>query len=76
MGLNDRLVRADRARCHEHLVRTGQSPEMAERWCEAWEREAEHRGWRPSGDFWQHGQLWIDAQIAMRRNPGAVVANR
>jgi hypothetical protein len=70
MSLEDRLFQVRRARCHEHLVRTLQSAELAERWCEAWEREAEQRGWPRSGDYWQHGQLWIDAQITMRRSPG------
>lgn len=76
MGLEDRLFQARRTRCLEHLTRLGQSPDQAERWCDAWEREAEIRGWPRSSEFWEHGQLWIDAQIAMRRTPDATLARR
>jgi hypothetical protein len=73
MSLEERLFQARRSRCVEHLERVGQSAEQAERWCDAWEREAELRGRPRTGEFWEHGQLWIDAQIAMRRSPDALL---
>jgi hypothetical protein len=76
MSLEERLFQARRAGVLDHLVRIGQASVMAERWCEAWEREAELRGWQRTGEFWQHGQLWIDAQIAARRSPAAVLVKR
>jgi hypothetical protein len=76
MSLGERLFWIRRTECRDHVIRFGQSPEMAERWCDAWEREAELRGWQRSGEFWDHGRLWIDAQIALRRTPDAVVARR
>jgi hypothetical protein len=76
MSLEDRLFLARRARCVERLIRIGQSPDLAERWCDAWEREAEVRGRARTGEFWEHGQLWIDAQIALRRTPDALLARR
>ena len=76
MGLEDRLFTARRAQCLEHLVRVGQTPDQAERWCDAWEREAAARGRPHSPEFWDHGRLWIDAQIAARRSPDGVLARR
>ena len=76
MSLEERLFQARRAGCRDHLVRIGQAPDLAERWCDAWEREAELRGWQRTGEYWQHGQLWIDAQIAARRTPAAVLTRR
>lgn len=76
VSLEERLFRVRRTRCLEHVIRFGQSPDLAERWCDAWEHEAELRGWSRSGEFWEHGRLWIDAQIAARRSPGAILARR
>lgn len=76
MGLEERLFNARRAQCLEHLTRTGQTPDLAERWCDAWEREAESRGWPHSLRFWEDGRLWIDAQIAARRSPAAAALAR
>ena len=74
MSLEERLFTARRAGCLEHLVRIGQTTETAEAWCHAWEAEAERRGWPRSAEFWEQGRLWIDAQITMRRSPGALVS--
>ncbi len=76
MSLEDRLFQARRASCLDHVIRIGQSPDLAERWCDAWEHEAEVRGRPRSGEFWEYGRLWIDAQIAARRSPGAILAKR
>jgi hypothetical protein len=76
MNLSERLFQVRRAECRDHLIRFGQPPELAERWCDVWEREADARGWQRSSDFWDHGRLWIDAQIAARRSPNAVLARR
>jgi hypothetical protein len=76
MSLGERLSQVRRRDCLNHLIRFGQSPEQAERWCEAWEREAELRGWLKTAEFWDHGRLWIDSQIAARRTPAAVALRR
>ena len=76
MSLGERLALVRRAECLEHLIRFGQSPEQAERWCEAWEREAEIRGWQRTAEFWDHGRLWIDSQVAARRSPAALALRR
>jgi len=76
MSLADRLFQVRRAECRAHLVRFGQPLELAERWCDAWEREAESRGWERTAEFWDHGRLWIDAQVALRRSPDALLARR
>ena len=76
MSLEERLYRVRRTLCVDHLVRLGQSPELAEQWCSAWEREAERRPSPPAGEFWEYGRLWIEAQIAGRRSPLAMAAGR
>lgn len=76
MGLEERLFKARRTQCIEHLVRLGLSAELAEHWCAAWEREAETRSSPPAGEFWEYGRLWIESQIAARRSPLAVAAGR
>lgn len=76
MTLEERIFRARRAACHDALMARGLSPELAERWCEAWEQEAALRGQPRSGEFWLDGRTWIDAQIAARRSPGAVLVRR
>lgn len=76
VSLEERLYRVRRTLCVDHLVRLGQSPELAEQWCSAWEREAERRPSPPAGEFWEYGRLWIEAQIAGRRSPLAMAAGR
>jgi hypothetical protein len=76
MNLGERLLQVRREECRRHLIRTGQAPELADRWCAAWEREAESRGWVRTPAFWDQGRLWIDAQTALRRSPDAVLARR
>jgi hypothetical protein len=76
MSLAERLVQARREGCRQHLIRVGYTPELADRWCDAWEREAESRGWERTPEFWEHGRLWIEAQLALRRSPDALVARR
>ena len=76
MGLEDRIIEARRGRCLERLIRMGQSRPNAEQWCEAWELEAERRGWPRSREYWEHGQLWIDAQIQKTLRPRDVLVPR
>lgn len=76
MSLAERLFQVPRDECRHHLIRTGQSPELADRWCDAWEHEAESRGWERTPEFWDHGRLWVDAQVALRRSPDALLARR
>ena len=76
MSLGERIFHVSRTRCRDALIARALSADQAERWCDAWEREAELRGWLRSGEVWETGRLWIDAQIAARRNPDAVLARR
>ena len=76
MSLGERLALVRRAECKDHLIRFGQSLEQAEQWCEAWEREAELRGWQKTAEYWDHGRLWIDSQISARRSPAALAFRR
>lgn len=76
MSLGERILQVGRTRCHDALIARGLSADQAERWCHAWEREADFRGWPQTGEFWETGRLWIDAQIAVRRSPDAVLARR
>jgi hypothetical protein len=52
-----------------HLIGSGQDPDLAERWCDAWEAEAALRDLKRDGDYWEAGKLWIDAQCAARKRP-------
>jgi len=71
MSLGVRISQAGRAACLADLISGGQSADLAERWCSAWEREAALHGRPPTVDFWEVGRRWIDAQIAARRGPEA-----
>jgi hypothetical protein len=76
MSLEERIFQVRRTACRDELMGSGQSPELADRWCDAWEREAALEGRPRSGAFWQDGRGWIDAQIAARRSPEAVLVRR
>jgi hypothetical protein len=76
MSLGQRIRQVGRTRCRDALMRRGLSADLAERWCDAWEREAYLRGWERTSEFWEDGRLWIDAQTAARRSPDAVLAWR
>ena len=76
MSLEERIFQARRAGCRAALMGGGQSPDLAERWCGAWEREAAFENRPRSGEFWMDGRRWIDAQIAARRSPDAVLVRR
>jgi hypothetical protein len=76
MSLGIRITQAGRAACLDDLISDGHSPELAERWCAAWEREAAIQRRQPSLDFWEAGRRWIDAQIGARRSPEAALARR
>ena len=76
MSLEERIFQARRAGCHDALMGGGQPPDLAEEWCQAWEREAEAEGRPRSGEFWEDGMRWINAQTAARRSPHAVLVRR
>lgn len=70
--------RADPERIHlarraaiRNLIIQGRSlePDVAERWCDAWEAEAALRGLERNADYWDAGKTWIDAQCAARKRP-------
>ena len=72
MTLTVRLAQVRRTECRDLLINVfGQTPELAELWCAAWEHEADRRGWPRTSEFWGHGRQWIDAQIQQRRSPTA-----
>ena len=76
MSLEERIFQARRAGCLDALMAGGQSHDLAEDWCQAWEREAQADGRPRSSEFWQDGMRWINAQIAVRRSPHAVLVRR
>ena len=51
------------------LISEGVSAEMAVRWCDAWEGEADRRGLGHDDDYWSMGTQWIWAQRAAGRQP-------
>ena len=70
--LKDQLIHlARRAAICNRLISTGKHPDIAERWCDAWEAEAALRDMKRDGDYWEAGKLWIDAQCAARKQPSS-----
>ena len=51
------------------LTGSGMDPDVARRWCDAWEAEANLRGLEPGAAYWEAGKLWIDAQCKARSQP-------
>jgi hypothetical protein len=51
------------------MISAGKDPDVAERWCNAWEAEAALRDLKHDSDYWEAGKLWIDAQCAARKQP-------
>jgi hypothetical protein len=64
-----RLHQARRAAIRNRLISSGKDPDVAERWCDAWEAEGVLRGLARDADYWDAGKLWIDAQCAARKQP-------
>jgi hypothetical protein len=60
----DQILQARRAGCRDALMGRGQSPEQAERWCDAWETHAVLRRRDRSAEFWQDGLEWIESRLA------------
>jgi hypothetical protein len=60
----DQILQARRAGCRDALMGRGQSPEQAERWCDAWETHALLDRRDRSGEFWQDGLQWIEGRLA------------
>ena len=60
---------ARRATIRKALTGSGMDPNVAERWCGAWEAEAALRGMTVSDDYWDAGKRWIDAQCSARKQP-------
>lgn len=50
-------------------ISNGKDPDIAERWCDAWEAEAALRDLKRDGDYWEAGKLWIDADCTARKQP-------
>jgi hypothetical protein len=69
-GGNDK-ARSDarRAAIRTALIETGMDPNVADRWCGAWEAEAALRHVTPGDDYWDAGKRWIDGQCAARNQP-------
>ena len=51
------------------LAGTGMAIETAERWCDAWEVEAEQRELPRDRDYWSVGADWIEFEHAAKRSP-------
>ena len=51
----------------KRLIAEGETPEMAVRWCDAWELVAESRGLRHDADYWNQGTQWIWTERAAGR---------
>ena len=60
---------ARRQAIRDRLIGSGQDPQVAERWCDAWEAEAALRGLERGADYWDAGKRWIDGQCAARKQP-------
>jgi hypothetical protein len=54
----------------KRLISEGVSAEMAVRWCDAWEGEAERQGIGHGDEYWSRGTQWIWAQRAAGKHPG------
>ena len=65
----ERIHQARRAAIRTTLIGAGKDPNVAERWCDAWEAEAALQGVERNADYWDAGKLWIDAQCAARKLP-------
>ncbi len=52
----------------KRLVAEGETPEMAVRWCDAWELVAERRGLSHDADYWNQGTQWIWTERAAGRS--------
>lgn len=70
-ALRDRISRPRlrSSAIRKRLISEGVSPEMAVRWCDAWEGEAERRGVGHGDEYWSLGTQWIWAQRAIGRQP-------
>jgi hypothetical protein len=71
-ALRDRISRPRlrSSAIRKRLISEGVSAEMAVRWCDAWEGEANQRGLGHDDDYWSLGTQWIWAQRAAGRQPG------
>jgi hypothetical protein len=70
-ALRDRISRPRlrSSAIRKRLIADGETIEMAVRWCDAWELEAERRGIAQDGDYWSHGTHWIWGERAAGRTP-------
>ena len=59
---DEQTFEALRSRCRNALIGEGESPDHAERWCDAWEAEAARQGTAHGPYYWDSGRGWIDAQ--------------
>jgi hypothetical protein len=67
---NETTHQARRAAIRSQLLTGGRmGPDVAERWCDAWEAEAALRGLARDSDYWDAGKLWIDRQCAINKRP-------
>jgi len=66
---DERTNVARRIAIRSALTERGMDPDVAERWCDAWDAEAAMRGLARDGDYWDAGKLWIDTQCAARKRP-------
>jgi len=76
-ALRDRIgrPRIRSSAIRRRLMSEGVSAEMAVRWCDAWELEAEREGIGHEEDYWSRGTQWIWSQRAAGRQPDAPISN-
>ena len=65
----ERIHQARRDAVRNTLAGTGTAVETADRWCDAWEAEAERRSLGRDRDYWDAGWDWIAAERTARRSP-------
>ena len=65
----ERTHQARRAATRNGLTDYGMPLEEAERWCDAWEAEAERLGLPKDANYWTVGSAWIAEQRAARGRP-------
>jgi hypothetical protein len=65
----DRIHIARRIAVRNTLTGEGMAQELAERWCDAWEAEADRKGLERNADYWNLGRVWIAVERTARRTP-------
>jgi outer membrane murein-binding lipoprotein Lpp len=70
-ALRDRISRPRMrsSAIRKRLISEGETPEMAVRWCDAWELAAEGQGVPEDDNYWNRATQWIWTERAAGRTP-------